>query len=95
MRCIEFREFRKNSLLGFAVVEFPSGLVMRDITLHEAGEKRWAAPPSRPHVDKGELVIDPKTNKPKYFPVIEFCDQKTRERWSNGVVACVGESQGW
>ncbi len=33
--------FKKNSLRGFAEVELPSGMVLKDLTWHQRDDKEW------------------------------------------------------
>jgi hypothetical protein len=51
MRLLEWRALRKNTLHGFCVIELPSGLIIRDISIHEKGGKWWASLPARPMLD--------------------------------------------
>ena len=88
MRCLAFRDVPRNTLAGFASVEFDSGLVIHDIAIHSKGDSQWAQPPSKPQMDGAAARVDDR-GKIKYVPIIEFRDQATRERWSNGVVSCV------
>ena len=43
-RILEFRPMRRGSLSGFLAVQFGSGLIMREVAIHVAGSRSWAAP---------------------------------------------------
>ena len=45
VRIVDFRSVRRNSLLGFARVELPSGMVIADVTVMLAGTtgRPWAS----------------------------------------------------
>lgn len=51
MKILKFKEFKKNSLRGFFSVELPSGLCIRDLTLHKKEGSRWIGYPSKPYED--------------------------------------------
>jgi hypothetical protein len=77
---------RRGSLLGFASVQFASGLVIHEVTVHRAGSKTWCGPPSRPWVRDGVVVVDEITCRPKYQPVIEFATHGVRAAWSRQIL---------
>jgi len=53
IRCIRFRRYEKNTLKGFADLEFVrTGIIIRDCCLHEKGGKEWIAFPARSYTDK-------------------------------------------
>lgn len=48
MRVLKFQPHEKNTLRGFLEVEMPSGMCVRDLTLHKKNGKRWIGYPSKP-----------------------------------------------
>ena len=52
MRTKDFREFRKNTLRGFFILEVAPGLEISDCTLHEQNGKSWFGFPGIPWTDK-------------------------------------------
>jgi DNA-binding cell septation regulator SpoVG len=52
VRILDWRELRKNSLLGFAKVELPSGMVISDVTILSGERGPWASPPSKPMIGR-------------------------------------------
>jgi DNA-binding cell septation regulator SpoVG len=52
VRILDWRELRKNSLLGFAKVELPSGMVISDVTILSGERGPWASPPSKPVIGR-------------------------------------------
>jgi DNA-binding cell septation regulator SpoVG len=86
-RIIEWRALRRNSLLGFARVAFPSGMIISDITILSGERGPWASPPSKPQIDRDGVVIkDATTGKVRYAAIIEFTSREHRTRWSDAVV---------
>ena len=81
----DWRPMRKNSLLGFARVELPSGMIIADVTILVGERGPWASPPSKPMGKDGVALTDDK-GKIRYSPVIEFASKEIRDRWSAGVV---------
>ena len=88
---ISVRHHRKGTLVGFACVQFPSGLRIGEIQIHVAGRKCWAAPPARPWLtdDDSELVRDP-DGRPRWnSKLVWFASHGDRRRWSQQVIDAV------
>jgi hypothetical protein len=81
-----FRKFEKNTLKGFLTVLLqPSGLEIRDLTLHEKNGKRWVNMPSRPYEDdEGET---------RYSYIIFFPDKKRAEQFQQATLKALKEYQ--
>jgi len=92
MKIRDWRPLRKNTLLGFAKTESPSGMIISDVTVL-AGEKGpWASPPSKPMVDRTGAVMKDANGKVRYVPIIEFTSKEIRDRWSAAVIAAMREA---
>ena len=88
-RLISWKPLRRNSLIGFATVELPIGLVISDIPVLTSHNKIWAAPPSKPQLDKdGQQRRDIK-GKPAYTPILQWRDKDLANRFSDAVVALI------
>lgn len=90
-KLIDWRPMNKNSLLGFAKVQFSSGLIIAEIAVHRSGSRLWAQPPSRPWIENNALVIDER-GKPKYTPLISFAHHGVQASWSRQVLRALRES---
>lgn len=88
-RVLEFKPLAKNSLRGFATVEFPSGLIMSDVSVHVSHGRPWASPPSRPMIDREGQAMRDGEGKLRYSPVVTFTDKAVRGRWSDSVIAAI------
>ena len=82
----EWRPLRKGSLVGFAKVELPSGMILNDVTILSGDRGAWASPPSKPMIDRDGIAMKDANGKLKYSPVVEFASKEVRERFSNAVV---------
>jgi hypothetical protein len=89
-RLLEWRPLRKNTLRGFAKVQFLSGVIIAEIGIHVAGSRAWASPPSRPWVQDNAVVLG-EAGKPRWQPLIEFATDGVRSSWSRQVLAAVRE----
>jgi hypothetical protein len=78
MRATGWRPHSSGTLQGFFDLDLPSGLTIRDCTLHEKGERRWIGLPGRPQIEDGRHRTDPATGKPAYVPVVEIRDRERR-----------------
>ena len=92
IRILEFRPLRKNSLLGFAKVELPSGLIISDVTILNGDRGPWASPPSKPMVGADGVALRGDNGKIRYTPIIEFTSREIRNRWSAAVIEAMRQS---
>ena len=84
---LDWRPLRKNRLLGFAKVRFPSGMIIADVPVLTGERGFWASPPSKPQIGSDGVVIkDSSTGKVRYTPLIDFASREHRNRWSQAVV---------
>jgi hypothetical protein len=92
IRILGWRELRRNSLLGFARIESPSGMIISDVTVLTGERGPWASPPSKPMVGKDGSVLRDSNDKVKYQPVIEFTSREVRDRWSSAVIEALRQA---
>jgi hypothetical protein len=87
----DWRPMERNTLRGFLTLRLaPSGIVLRECSLHVKGEKRWVGLPSKPQVDaEGRHKIDPATGKKAYSPVAEVTGTEARRRFQEAALAAV------
>jgi hypothetical protein len=69
----EWKAMEKNTLRGFVTLELPSGLRIKDVSLHEREQARWISLPAIPWTG-----MDGKTN---YRAVIDFTSEDARRRF--------------
>lgn len=81
-----FTPIAKNSLVGFATVKAPSGLIFHDVSVHRQGDAMWALPASKPMIDRDGTQLKDATGKLRWVPIVSFKDKQTRDRWSRDVV---------
>ena len=85
-RILEWRPLRRNSLLGFARVELPSGMIIADVTVLTGDRGPWASPPSKPMIDRDGQAMKDSKGKIRYTPLIEFTSKEIRDRFSSAVI---------
>lgn len=76
----------RNTLLGFAKVEFPSGLIINDVTILSGDRGPWAAPPSKVIAGRDGAIMKDDKGKVRYLPIIEFVSKEARNKWSDSVI---------
>jgi len=91
-RLLDWRPVQRNSLIGFAQVQFGSGLIISEIAVHVAGSRVWAQPPARPWIEENKLILT-ETGKPRWQPIIDFANHGVRASWSRQVVAALKEAR--
>jgi hypothetical protein len=89
---LDWRPLRRNSLLGFARVQLPSGLVINDCIILTGERGPWATPPSKPQISRDGNVIKDQNGKIRYTPVFEFTSREIRDRWSGAVIEALRTS---
>jgi hypothetical protein len=93
MKIADWRAVRKNSLLGFAKVELPGGMVISDVTILSGERDPWASPPSKPMINRNGAAVKDLNGKVRYSPTIEFTSKEVRDRFSNAVVEALRLAQ--
>jgi len=91
-RLLHWRPMPKNSLLGFAQVQFSSGLIISEIAVHRSGSRMWATPPARPWVASFPPDAPP-PDKPRYQPIITFANHGVQASWSRQVLTALRAEQ--
>lgn len=73
-RVVEWRAVSRNTLQGFFTLALPSGLVIKDLSLHAKPDGgRWISVPSRSfNKDDGSIA---------YINLFDFIDAPTRRRF--------------
>jgi hypothetical protein len=91
----DFRVVAKNTLRGFVTLTLaPSGIVLRECSLHEKDGKRWIGLPSKPQLDpEGRHRIDT-AGKRMYVPIVEIAGKDERARFQQAAVAAVDKLLG-
>lgn len=84
----EFRPLVKNSLRGFATVELPNGLVIKDLSVHTSNGKSWASMPAKPILDQ-EGQHRRIEGKPQYVKILEWKSRELSDGFSDAVLAVV------
>jgi hypothetical protein len=92
----DWRPHEKTTLRGFLTLHLAlSGLVLREVSLHQKRDRRWIGLPSKPLLDaEGCHRIDPATNKKPYVPIVEITGKEARERFEKAALAAVDKLLG-
>jgi hypothetical protein len=91
-RILEWRELRKNSLLGFAKVELPSGMILADVTILSGLHGPYALPPSKPMISPSGVVMKDRNGKTRYTPIVDFTTKDVRSKFSASVITALQQS---
>jgi len=86
IQILQWKPLRKGSLLGFAKIEMPSGMILSDVTVLQGGRGAWASPPSKPLIDRDGMVLKDANGKIRYAPLVEFTSKEIRDRFSAAVI---------
>jgi hypothetical protein len=91
IKCTGFRQFRRNTLFGFAEIVIEEiGLRLKDIAIHEKADSRWAQLPAKPQMKDGALVKN-SDGKLEYFSIAEFTSRDIRDAFSTAVIRALLE----
>jgi hypothetical protein len=81
MKIKSFRSYEKGMLQGFFEVELPSGMCVRDLTLHNKDGSRWVGYPSKPYQDD--------EGNTKYQNQIYFPDKAVHHQFQERVLSAL------
>lgn len=85
----QFAAVSKNTLVGFATVRAPSGVVFHDCAVHRKADSWWVSPASKPILDRnGAQLCDP-DGKKRFAPVVSFSNKEIRDRFSAAAIAAL------
>jgi hypothetical protein len=82
----EWTPVARNTLIGFARVRLPSGMVLHDVSIHHKGGAVWASPAAKPILDHDGSALRNAAGKLQYVPVVSFASRDVRDRWSAAVI---------
>lgn len=81
MKIKKFKSYERGSLQGFFEVELPSGMCIRDLTLHSKDGSRWVGYPSKPYTDED--------GNTKYQNQIFFPDKAVHQKFQQGLLSAL------
>jgi hypothetical protein len=85
-----FRPLIRNTLRGFADVILPvTRLVIRDVAIHQIGDRCWINLPSRPMLNKDGSPMLNDRGKPLYFAFLRFTDEAAHLQFERAVIAAL------
>jgi hypothetical protein len=82
----EFTPVVRNSLVGFARVRMPSGVVFHDVGIYKKDGKAWATPSGKPMLGRDGTQMRGRDGKAIFVPIVSFATKETRDRFSNAVL---------
>jgi hypothetical protein len=77
----DLKKVEKNTLRAFLTLETASGLVFREVSLHEKEGKRWISMPAKPFTKNDSTT--------GYKPMIEFRDAATRHAFQSQALEAI------
>ena len=77
----DWKAFEKNTLKGFVTILLPSGLCIRECSVHEKNGNRWIGLPGKPWNRKDGTTT--------YIPIIDFANDGARVRFQNLALAAI------
>jgi hypothetical protein len=88
-KLLDWRPFPNSTsaLVGHAVIEMPSGLVIPDIPAFQKGGRISVGLPSKPLVAGNGVQLRDETGKRRYSPTISFATPAARTRWGEAIAA--------
>jgi hypothetical protein len=90
----DWKSRQSGTLRGFFTANLASGLVLRELMLHERDGKWWISFPSKPMVGADGVALRDERNKVRYgAPLIEFASPQARNRFSDQVLEAMRQAQ--
>src|SRR5262245_1960083 len=91
MRLLSFRPLLRGALRGFACVELPIGLKIKDVPILISNGKAWASLPAKPVLGQDGKHVEV-SEKKQYAAILEWRNRQLSDGFSNAVVAAVRAS---
>jgi hypothetical protein len=91
VKILEWKPFRKNSLLGFVAIQL-GALKIKDITVNLSNERRWCGLPAKPMIDNSGAAVRTDQGKIRYVPILEWETKGAHDRFSESVLAALEEA---
>jgi hypothetical protein len=88
-----FSPMPRNTLLGFATVQAPPGIIFHNVAIHRQVDAWWASPASKPMLDRDGMQLKDANGRARWSPIVSFKDKSTRDRWSNAVILALKEQR--
>lgn len=89
----EFTAVVRNSLVGFARVRMPSGVILHDVGIYKKDLKKdgkaWATPGGKPILGRDGTQMRGRDGKALWVPVVSFATKEGRDKFSAVVVAAI------
>ena len=89
MKLLGFKPLVKGALRGFADVELPCGLRIRDVPILVGKNGAWANLPAKPQLDHDRRQKVDGAGKSQYVAMLEWRDRNLANRFSEAVVSLV------
>lgn len=84
IECTEFKPFVKNTLQGFCTLRMePSGIVIKECSVHEKNGQRWISFPGKPWTDR--------EGKTAYRNIIEIASRKQADQFRDAALKAIDQ----
>jgi hypothetical protein len=77
----DWKAVQKNTLIGFCSLETPSGVIYRQVSVHQQNDSRWIGMPARPWQKSDGSTA--------YVQIIEFRDKAAKDRFQSLALAAI------
>jgi hypothetical protein len=92
LKLFEWRPLQKGTLPGFATVELPIGLTIKECPVFVSGDREWVNLPAKPQIDREGNQRTDINGKAQYVSILEWRDRDLRDRFSEAVISGIRES---
>jgi hypothetical protein len=79
----DWKAYEKNTLRGFVTIDLPSGMRIKECTVHEKNGKRWIGLPGKPWIKSDGTT--------GYVSILDFASEETKNRWQRLALAAVDD----
>ncbi len=85
----EFTPVVRNSLVGFARVRMPSGVIFHDVGIYKKDGKAWATPSGKPLLGRDGTQMRGRDGKALWVPIVSFASKEVRDKFSSAIIAAI------
>jgi hypothetical protein len=89
IKITNWRPVRRGALLGYCRAEYPSGVIVCEISILKTVHGLWAATPSKPRVSSDGSVKRDERGKVRHVTLIDFMSLELKHKWSAEIIAAM------
>jgi hypothetical protein len=89
IKITNWRPARRGALLGYCRAQYPSGVIICEISVVKTVHGLWAATPSKPRISSDGTVRRDDRGKVLHVKLIDFASSELKHKWSAEIISAM------